>query len=92
MGQIKDGIVRLLTMDAVQDELFRQTGEMPRAVVTDNNEPRQRGRVGLEEEKQRVLGEAIRHRLTVKLAANDLKRPMHHDMHYNRHGNIHMSS
>ena len=78
-------------MDDTQGELFRQTGEIPRAVVTDNNEPRRMGRRSLADNEMRSKGLEVRHRLTVKLAAHDMARPMQHDMQYNTHGNIYIS-
>ena len=81
-----------IEMDRTQQEISRQAGEVPRAVVADNNEPRRCGRPSIDEAEQRALGAAIRNRLTVKLAANDMRRPLQHDMRYNQHGNIHMTS
>ena len=81
-----------VSMDAIQQELTRRSGEIPRAVVADNNEPARRGRRTLEEIEERELGTAMRHRLTVKLASNDMRRPLQHDMEYNQHGNTHMTS
>jgi hypothetical protein len=81
-----------VTMDSVQQALTNQTGEMPRAVVTDNNEPRPRGRPTMDDVDLRRHGQEVRHRLTVQLAAHDLRRPMQHDMRYNSHGHIYMTS
>ena len=69
-----------INMDDTQGELFRQTGEIPRAVVADNNEPRRMGRRSLADNEMRSKGLEVRHRLTVKLAAHDMARPMQHDM------------
>lgn len=79
-------------MDSFQQEVTRQTGEMPRAVVADNNEPPRRGRPTIEEADMKGKGEAIRHRLTVLLASKDMRRPLQHDMHYNDYGNIYTTS
>jgi hypothetical protein len=76
----------------IQQALTRKTGELPRAVVTDNNEPLRRGRPTIEEGLQREIGIAIRDRLTVALASNDMRRPMQHDMKYNNNGNIIITS
>ena len=82
-----------IEMDLVQRELTRQTGEMPLPAVTDNNEPGSRGRRSAEDNAMRQAGIKIRQRLTVKLAAGEMKRPMqHHDMEYNKHGNIYLTS
>ena len=78
--------------DAMQDELTMATGEAPRALATDNNEPRRRRRPTVDEETQRQLGDDIRHRLTIKLATHEMKRPLQHDMHYNKQGHIYMTS
>jgi hypothetical protein len=65
---------------------------VPTAVATDNNEPRPGGRPSLEDIKLRELGISIRERLTVQLAVHELRRPLMHDMHYNSHGHIFMTS
>jgi DDE superfamily endonuclease len=81
-----------IEMDEIQQTITRTSGEMPRAVATDNNEPRRRGRPTFEESKLSELGEKVRHRLTVKLSSHDRRRPLQHDMHYNQHGHIYMTS
>jgi DDE superfamily endonuclease len=81
-----------IRMDALQLEVTKQTGEIPRPMVTDNNEPRVGGRRRVDEEELRVLGEELRRRLTGRLAARDLRRPLQHDMHYNAHGHIYIAS
>jgi hypothetical protein len=48
-----------IEIDSTQQELTRQTGEIPRALVTDNNEPRQRGRPTNDELSLHVRGEDI---------------------------------
>jgi DDE superfamily endonuclease len=78
--------------DSVQDYITEQTGETPQAIATDNNEPRLGGRPSTEELEQREKGITIRERLTVKLAVHDMRRPLEHDMHYNSHGHIYMTS
>ena len=77
--------------DWTQTELTRLTGEMPIAVVTDNNEPRAKGRPTLTEMENMELGAKVRHSIMLKLATNNLKRPLQSDMHYNKYGNIYMS-
>lgn len=64
----KDFCIR---MDHIQQEVFRHTGEMPRALVTDNNEPYPGGRRSLDEHFTRQNGVEIRHQLTVSLSVND---------------------
>ena len=81
-----------LPRDSVQEALTRQSGEMPRAVVTDNNEGRPPGRPSSDDNRRREKGEDVRHRLLVKLAAKDLRQPLLHNMHYNSHGHIYMTS
>ena len=78
--------------DSVQDEITEATGEMPRAIVSDNNEPRRCGRPSVEEEEHRQQGILTRHNLTIKLAVHEMKRPLQSDMHYNSHGHIYMTS
>jgi DDE superfamily endonuclease len=78
--------------DSIQDYITEQTGEAPQAIATDNNEPRLGGRPSSDEVKQRELGITVRERLTVKLAVQDMRRPLEHDMHYNSHGHIYMTS
>jgi DDE superfamily endonuclease len=81
-----------IPMDELQNELTRQTGEIPRAIVGDNNEANLGGRPSLTEQLSRKMGNEVRHRLTVKLATHDLQRPLQHDMHYNAYGHIYMKS
>jgi DDE superfamily endonuclease len=81
-----------IPVDSLQDHLTEQTGEVPQAIATDNNEPRPPGRHSTEEIKERELGVIIRERLTVKLAARGMSRPLEHNMHYNSHGHVYMSS
>jgi DDE superfamily endonuclease len=80
-----------IEMDTIQRELTRQTGELPRAIVTDNNEPRIGGRPTLEEAEMRRLGQEVRQRLTVKLASKAMRHPLQHDMHYNSQGHIYFT-
>jgi DDE superfamily endonuclease len=81
-----------IPVDPMQDHITEQTGEAPHAVATDNNEPRPAGRPAYDDLKLRDLGISIRERLTVKLAVHDMRRPLLHNMHYNSHGHIYMSS
>lgn len=76
----------------VQEHLTTYTGEVPRPLVTDNDQPPPRGRPPPEEHEFRQLGNNIRHRLVVKLAAHKRSRPMEHDMEFNSQGNIYMTS
>jgi DDE superfamily endonuclease len=79
-------------MDNMQLQVTEKTGEIPRAIVTDNNELNPGGRPSAEEIDMRFVAEEIRHRMTLKFATHDLRRPLHHDMHYNANGNIYMTS
>ena len=81
-----------VNMDATQETITVDTGEMPLALVTDNNEPNPGGRPSLEESQLRDLGGKARDRLTVKLSTYERLRPLQHDMHYNKYGHIYMSS
>lgn len=49
-----------VNMDSIQERLTVQTGEMPRPVATDNNEPSSGGRPALGEAEQRKKGMALR--------------------------------
>ena len=81
-----------MVMDETQQQITRVTGEIPRAVVTDNNEPNPGGRRSKDDNLLRVKGEDIRQRMTIKLSACDLDRPLQFDMHYNQNGNVYMTS
>lgn len=81
-----------IEMDAVQEEATRVTGELPIPLVTDNNEPRRRGRPTLMETTDYHQGVTVRERLTTRLAASEMRRPLQHDMHYNQYGHIYMTS
>ena len=78
--------------DPIQVEITRQTGEIPRAMVSDNNEPKGRGRHTLDETAMALQGAKVRDILTTRLAVNDMRRPMKHDMKYNSYGHIYMTS
>jgi DDE superfamily endonuclease len=78
--------------DATQANLTRKTGEIPRPMVTDNNEPRTAGRISNRDHENRKIGAEIRRRLTVKLSTHDLRRPLMHDMKYNSFGHVYMTS
>jgi DDE superfamily endonuclease len=81
-----------IEMDRHQERLTQTTAEIPRPLATDNNEPRPRGRVSHDEMKLRDQGGEVRHRLTIKLATYGMKRPLQHDMKYNKHGHIYFTS
>lgn len=76
-----------IAMDRSQRTVSRKSGELPRALVTDNNEPKTVGRNTLEENEPKKQGEEVRHRLVVKLAAHGRRRPMQWDMECNDCGN-----
>jgi DDE superfamily endonuclease len=69
-----------IVMDDIQQEITDQTGELPRAVVADNNEPRPAGRPTVDILAERQEGAAVRHQLTIRLEVDDLRRPLEHDM------------
>jgi len=77
-------------MDIVQTHLTRRSGEVPRALVADNNKPSLGGQPTNEETRMRDIREVFRHRLTVQLASEGLHQPLQHDMHYHSHGNIYI--
>lgn len=79
-------------MDEAQDELYNATREVPDALVTDNNEPRPKSRPTQEEANMRQQGEHVRTLLTTKLASANMRRPLQHNMRYNKHGNIVITS
>lgn len=76
--------------DEIQQAITCETGELPRALVTDNNEPGRPGRRTLEEEELRSMGALMRDQLMVKLSSNQMRRPLGNDMRHNSSGNIHM--
>jgi len=71
--------------------MTRLTGEAPRALVVDNNEPRPLGRTTTEEKKLMEDGALLRNTLMLSLARNNLRRPMESGMHYNKEGLIYMT-
>ena len=75
-------------MDATQEHITRQSGELPRATVTDNNEPSPSGRPTRDVAEMREAGEECRLNLTTRLAAHAMRRPMEHGMQQNKHGNV----
>jgi DDE superfamily endonuclease len=81
-----------IPMDNLQQKLSEQTGEVPRAIVSDNNEPRVGGRKSNKDQALRDAGETIRHQLTLKLSCHEMRRPMQHNMQYNSYGHIFMTS
>jgi DDE superfamily endonuclease len=74
--------------DAIQQQLTRLTGELPRALVSDNNKPNTGGRRSNVEEEERQKGLIVRDQLIIQLAIHGLKRPMMHKMQYNLYGHI----
>ena len=80
-----------IDIDETQARLYAETGEMPRAVVTDNNEPARRGRRTVLEEGLSEVGNNVRRRMSVELAAREMRRPLQKDMQYNSYGHIYFS-
>jgi len=68
----------------------QSTGEQPRALVSDNNEPRPAGRRSDEERQRRDDGERIRNGNVLLLATHSFRRPMHSNMRMNAEGHIYM--
>ena len=80
------------TRTVLQTHLTETTGEVPRALVTDNNEPHPGGRPTINEKQLRQTGEQVRHSLMVQLSTHNHERPLQHEMHYNSCGHIYMTS
>jgi hypothetical protein len=81
-----------IVMNGTQQALTRQSGEVPRALVIDNNEPRERGRPIQAVIDARMQGQELRNRPTNALAVNNLKRPLQPEMHRNSQGHIYMTN
>jgi len=72
----------------------RQTassGEVPRALVTDNNEPRLPGRPTDEERDCPLVGERVRNNSVLLLATHNFRRPINSNMRVNAQGHIYMN-
>jgi hypothetical protein len=65
--------------------------ESPEAIVTDNDEPKPKGRHDKYKEDLKVLGENLRTTLAINLAAKNYVRPLQGDMKYNKHGHVYMT-
>jgi hypothetical protein len=65
--------------------------ESPEAIVTNNDEPKPKGRHDKYKEDLKVLGENLRTTLAINLAAKDYVRPLQGDMTYNKHGHVYMA-
>jgi len=77
---------------AAQNNMTRLTGESPRALVTDNNEPRPLGRPTMTEKAMMEQGELLRNSIMLNLSARgDLRRPMERGMKCNKEGLMHMT-
>jgi hypothetical protein len=74
-----------------ESELSRQAhSDPPEALVTDNDEPKPRGRLDKRKEELKVLGVKLRETLTINLAAKGYVRPLQMGMKYNSHGHVYM--
>ena len=74
-----------------QMEITQQTGEVPRSIVSDNNEPRM-GHPTTDQQAHVAIGNMIRECLTTKLAVCEMTRPMRHNVKHNQHGHIYVTS
>ena len=81
-----------IDMDSVQAELTERTGEMPRPLVSDNNEAPVGGWPLASYLEMQAKGKEIQKRLTMKLAAGGMQRPMQHGMRYNQHGHVYFDA
>jgi len=77
--------------DPMQLAVTAETGEQPRALVTDNNEPRPPGRPTIADVELHRKGAKVRDRLTTTLAVHNMNRPLHNNMRYNKEGHIFMT-
>jgi len=73
-----------------QQRLTQATGEQPRALVTDNNEPRPAGRPSNQDAEHRRQGQRIRNSNLLKLAHHNFQRPILSNMRLNAQGHVHM--
>lgn len=71
-----------------QQEITAVTNEVPRALVTDNNERKPCGRPTAIESRYKEQGEILRSNLTLSLVRQGLSRPMEDGMLYNKDGHI----
>jgi len=76
---------------AAQLRLTAITNEAPRALVTDNNEPRPTGRPSTCEKALMEHGKSLQNALMLSLAKGNLKRPMESGMKHNDEGHIYMT-
>lgn len=81
-----------IEMDDLQRKITKATGEMPAALVTDNNEVKRGGRPRNEEVEERMIAENIRMTLILRLAENNMKRPSYTGMSANRHGHVYLTN
>jgi len=77
-----------IEIDSVQRDIFQKTNEIPVALVVDNNEVHPGGRPTFDQVASREKGEDVRRRCTVALASKGLRRPIQHDLFYNKHGHV----
>jgi len=61
-------------------------GELPRALVSDNNEPKPAGRPSMTEKRMLEEGEILRNTLMLALSKGNLKRPKESGMRCNDEG------
>jgi len=75
---------------SAQLRLTSLTQEPPRALVTDNNEPKPVGRPTISESQMLAEGESLRNTLMLNLAKEKLTRPTESGMKYNEQGHIYV--
>lgn len=82
-----------IPMDKTQKDLTSTSGEIPVAMVSDNNEPNpRRGPLQKEEKEARDKGNELRKELTIQLCENYLERPLHSNMATNKYGHVYMTA
>ena len=79
-------------IDAIQERVTKVTGELPHALVTDNNKPHPCGQQSLTDAELEAQGRNIQDILTTNLAVHLLRRPMQHGMRYNHEGHVYIVS
>ena len=79
-----------LSEDEVPSLLRRPTNEVPDALVTDNNEPRPRGRPSCGDAVLKARAEKLRENLLLSLSLNGKVRPQRKGTKYNKYGHVYM--
>jgi len=90
-GKSEEEFFRVFTTNmssASQMWITQLTNEAPRALVTDNNEPRPAGRILMSEKRMQEEGRALCNTLMLSLARGKLAWPMERGMKHNDQGLI----